>query len=106
MRTDSDLLFRINQSLALTIGTLVISAMGIACWQYGPRVATSVNNFYHPSDHAQRQQDNSKAMMRHVSNAKFEMNDEIRKMFEAREAEYEAAKRLGETYRMPPPRRP
>jgi hypothetical protein len=45
-------------------------------------------------------------MMQHVKSPKFEMNEEVRKMFEDREAEFEAARRLGETYRMPPPRRP
>src|SRR5438128_1968621 len=106
MRTDSGLLLRINQSLALTIGVLVIGAMGFACCEYGPGLAACVHDFYHPPNHAQRQEENAKAMMRHVSNAKFEMNDEIRKAFEAREAEFEAAKRLGESYRMPPPRKP
>ena len=106
MQTDSDLLLRINQGLSLIVGMLVIGAMGIVCCQYGPRVAASVNDFYHPPNHAQRQQENMKAMMRSVGNANFEMNDEFRKMFEARQAQYEAAKNIGESYRMPPPRRP
>ena len=106
MRTETDLLVRINQGLTLTIGLLVVGAAGIACYQYGPGVAAAVNEFYHPPNHAQRQAENSKAMMRHVHTAKFEMNDELRRVFEAREAEFAANKRLGETYRMPPPRRP
>ena len=106
MRTDSDFLLRINQILTLIIGLLVLGAVGVACCQYGPGVAAYVHDFYHPPNHAQRQAENSKAMMRHVSNAKFEMSDEMRKVFETRESEFEAAKRLGESYRMPPPRRP
>jgi hypothetical protein len=106
MRADSELLLRINQILTPTIGVLVIGAVGIACCQYGPGVAACVHDFYHPPNHAQRQAENSKAMMRHVSSAKFEMNDEMRKWFEAQNAEFEAAKKLGESYRMPPPRRP
>ena len=106
MRTDSDLLLRINQILSLTIGTLVIGALGIACWQYGPGVASSVHDFYHPPNHAERQAANAKAMMQHVKPAKFEMNEEYRNMFEAQQAEFEANRRLGESYRMPPPRRP
>jgi hypothetical protein len=79
--------------------------MGVACCQYGPGVAACVHDFYHPPNHAQRQAENAKAMMRQVS-TRFEMNDEIRRAFEAREAEFEAARKLGESYRMPPPRRP
>jgi hypothetical protein len=106
MQTDSDLLLRINRGLSLIVGMLVIGAMGIVCCQYGPGAAACVHDFYHPPNLAQRQAENAKAMMRHVSNPKFEMNDEMRKMFEAREAEFEAARSIGESYRMPPPRRP
>ena len=106
MQTDSDLLLRMSKILSLTVGTLVIGALGIASFHYGPRLAASIRDFYHPPNHAQRQQENAQAMMRHVSNPKFEMSDEVRRMFEAREAEFEAARKLGESYRMPPPRRP
>ena len=105
MQTDSDLLLRIDQILALNIGTLVIGALGTACWQYGRRGASSVNDFYHPKSHAQRHEEDAKAMMRYVRTTKFEMN-EVRIMFEAQEAEFAAARKLGESYRMPSPRRP
>lgn len=105
MGTESDLLLRTNQVLTLTVGTLVIVAVGVACCQYGPPAAKSVYDFYHP-DMAQRKKAASDAMMRHVKTTKFEMSDEIREMFETREAEFRAAKQLGEAYRMPPPRRP
>ena len=106
MRTNSDVLLRINQCLTVIVGTIVLGALCIACWQYGPGVAKCVHDFYHPPNHAQRQAENSKAMMQHVSNAKFEMSYEMRKWFDAQQAEFEANKRLGETYRAPPPRRP
>jgi hypothetical protein len=104
MRTD--LLLRINRCLTPTIGILVIGALGIACFQYGPRVAAWVNGFYRQPTHAQRQAENAKVMMQYVKSPKFEMNDEMREVFEARESEYRAAKRLGESYRAPSPRRP
>jgi hypothetical protein len=106
MRTDSDLLLRINQSLSLIVGLLVIGAIGFACCEYGPSVSASVHDFYHPPNEAQRQAEIHKVMMQHVTSPKFEMNEEVRQMFEAREAEFEAARNLAETYRMPPPRRP
>jgi len=106
MHIDSGLLLRINQSLSLIVGLLVVGGIGFACCEYGPGVAASVHDFYHPPNEAQRQAEIHNAMMQHVTNPNFEMNDEFRKMFEAREAEFEAARRIGETYRMPPPRRP
>jgi hypothetical protein len=106
MRTNSDLLLRINQSLTLIVGAIVLGVLAIACCQYGPGVAKCVHDFYHPPNHAQRQAENAKAMMQHVSTTKFEMNDEIRRMFEAKQAEFDAAKRIAESYRAPPPRRP
>ena len=106
MRIDSDWLQRIHQILTLTVGTLVIGAMGIACCLYGPGVAASIREFYRPMSHAEGQEAIAKSMMQHVSPAKFEMNEEARRAFEAQQAEFAANRKLGETYRMPPPRRP
>jgi hypothetical protein len=103
MRTNSDLLLWLNQILSLVVGMIVVGALGFACCQYGPGVTKCVHDFYHPPNQAQRQAEISKSMMRHVSSPNFEMNDEFRKMFDAREAEFEVNRRLGESYRMPPP---
>ena len=105
MQNNSDLLLRINRGLSLIVGLLVIGAIGFACCEYGPGVAASVHEFYHPPDQAQRVAENYKAMMQHVKNPTFETNDEFRKRFEAQQAEFERARRIGENYRMPP-RRP
>ena len=106
MRIESDLLLRINQSLSLIVGLLVVGAIGFACCEYGPGVTAAVHDFYHPPNEAQRQAEIHKVMMQHFTSPKFEMNEEARQMFEYREAEFEAARKLAETYRMPPPRRP
>ena|ERR1044072_326424 len=103
MQTDSDVLLRMNKVLSLTVAALVLGALGIASFQYGPRVAARIRNFYHPPNQAQRQRENAEAMRRHVSNPTFEVNNEIGQMFEA---QFEAARKAGESYRMPPPRRP
>src|SRR5262245_9907090 len=106
MRTDSDFLLRINQGVSLIMGLLLDSAIGFACCQYGPGVAAAVHDVYHPPNEAQRQAEIREMMAKQVTSPKFEMSDDVRKMFETREAEFEAARRIGESYRMPPPRRP
>jgi hypothetical protein len=106
MRTNSDWALRINQILSLVVGMIVVGGLGVACCQYGPGVAKRVHDFYQPPNQAERRAENAKAMMRHVSNPKFEMSDEMRNMFEAREAEFAANRRIGESYRMPSPQRP
>jgi hypothetical protein len=104
MQTNSDNVERINQILMLVVGTFVVGAMGVAGFQYGPRLASNIRDFYHPPAHARPQP--SETLMKHVKTTNFEMSDEMRQYFDAKAAEFEANKRLGESYRMPPPRRP
>jgi len=93
-------LLRVNQ----VFGLLFLCAIGFTCGQYGPHVAARVNDFYSAPKRAREA--NANYMMQYVSSPKFEMNDDMKKLFESRQAEFDANKLLGETYRMPPPRRP
>ena len=93
-------LLRVSQCLAF----LLICAIGFACGQYGPAIAKQVSGVYHAPKNVREA--NANYLMQYVSSPKFEMNDDMKKLFESRQAEFDANKLLGETYRMPPPRRP
>jgi len=93
-------LLRVNQAL----GLLFLCGIGFACGQYGPHVAARVNDLYRAPKRAREA--NANYLMQYVSSPKFEMNDEMRRVIDSRQAEFDANKLLGETYRMPPPRRP
>jgi hypothetical protein len=86
------------------VGIIVVAAMGVAGFQYGPEAASKIRDFYHPPKHARPLA--SETLMQHVSSPKFEMSESMRQYFDSKSAEYEANKRLGENYRMPPPRWP
>ena len=93
-------LVRFNQAL----GLLFICAIGFVAGHYGPTIAKRVNDVYHTPKRVREA--NSSYLMQYVSNPKFEMNDEMKKVIESRQAEFDANRLLGESYRMPPPRRP
>ena len=42
----------------------------------------------------------------YVTSPRFEMNEEMQRAFADRQAGFDSARRIGESYRMPPPRRP
>ena len=104
MQTGCDNVERIHQLLTLVVGIIVGATLGVAGLQYGPQVASNIRDFYHPPKHARPQP--SETLMQHVSSPKFEMSESMRQYFDSKSAEYEANRRLGENYRMPPPRRP
>ena len=104
MQTGHDNMEWIHQLLTRVVGIIVVATVGVAGFQYCPQVASSIQEFYHPPKHARPQP--SQTLMQHVSSPKFEMSESMRHYFDSKSAEYEANKRLGENYRMPPPRRP
>ena len=100
--SSGEIMLRICQ----VVGLLLVCAIGFGLGQCGPGMLACVQNFYRVQTPAERREVAAKSMMQYVTSPKFEMSEEMRRGFEARQAEFDAAKRIGESYRMPPPRRP
>ena len=93
-------LLRFNQFL----GLLFLCAIGFACGQYGPDLAKQANNLYHAPK--RDREANANYLMQYVSTKEIEINDEMKRLIDSLQAEFDANRLLGETYRMPLPRRP
>jgi len=98
----SSLLLQVSQA----IGLLLVCAIGFGCAQYGPRVIACVQNIYRVQTPAERREAAAKSMMQYVTSPKFEISEEMRNAIGGRQSEFDAAQRIGESYRMPPPRGP